>query len=162
MATHSSILAWRIPRTEDLVSYSPRGCRESDTTERLTLSFAGNESYQRRTEGTNVQQMLPTVKGTETNPGLAVSECQDTAREHESCHIFTININMDRSLKLTAKIPKKNCSKTVDMIKRSSIKSFDFKTSGLNVAELLVSNEIKECHNNFDSGNHYLLYSTEN
>ena len=48
------------------------------------------------------------------------------------------------------------------MIKRSSIKSFDFKTSGLNVAELLVSNEIKECHNNFDSGNHYLLNSTEN
>ena len=25
MATHSSILAWRIPRIEDLVAYSPRG-----------------------------------------------------------------------------------------------------------------------------------------
>ena len=32
MATHSSILAWRIPWTE-LVGYSPRGCKESDTTE---------------------------------------------------------------------------------------------------------------------------------
>ena len=33
MATHSSILAWRIPWTEDLVGYSPSGCKESDTTE---------------------------------------------------------------------------------------------------------------------------------
>ena len=33
MATHSSILAWRIPWS--LVGYSPRGRKESDTTERL-------------------------------------------------------------------------------------------------------------------------------
>ena len=33
MATHSSILAWRIPWTEDLVSYIPQGCIESDMTE---------------------------------------------------------------------------------------------------------------------------------
>ena len=32
-ATHSSILAWRIPRTEGLVGYSPHGCEESDKTE---------------------------------------------------------------------------------------------------------------------------------
>ena len=31
MATHSSILAWRIPWTE--VGYSPRGRKELDTTE---------------------------------------------------------------------------------------------------------------------------------
>ena len=36
MATHSSILAWRIPGTEDLVGYSPWGRKESDMTERLT------------------------------------------------------------------------------------------------------------------------------
>ena len=35
MATHLSILAWRIPWTEDLAVYSPRGRRELDTTERL-------------------------------------------------------------------------------------------------------------------------------
>ena len=29
MATHSNILAWEIPRTED---YSPWGCKESDMT----------------------------------------------------------------------------------------------------------------------------------
>ena len=32
MATHSSILSWRIPWTE---GYSPRGCKESDMTDRL-------------------------------------------------------------------------------------------------------------------------------
>jgi len=35
MATHSSILAWRIPWTEEPGGYSPRGRKESDTTERL-------------------------------------------------------------------------------------------------------------------------------
>ena len=32
-ATYSSILAWRIPWTEEPGSYSPWGCQESDTTE---------------------------------------------------------------------------------------------------------------------------------
>ena len=36
MTTNFSILAWRIPWTEELVGYSPRGCKESDTTERLS------------------------------------------------------------------------------------------------------------------------------
>ena len=35
MATHSSILTWDIPWTEDRVGYSPRGCKELDMTERL-------------------------------------------------------------------------------------------------------------------------------
>ena len=33
MATHSSILAWRIPCPEDLAGHSPKGHRESDKTE---------------------------------------------------------------------------------------------------------------------------------
>ena len=33
MPTHSSILAWRIPCTEEPVGYSPQGSTESDTTE---------------------------------------------------------------------------------------------------------------------------------
>ena len=38
MATHSNILAWRIPWTEEPgVLYSTRGHKESDTTEQLTL-----------------------------------------------------------------------------------------------------------------------------
>ena len=34
MATHSSILAWRIPWTEEPGSHSPQGCKELDTTDR--------------------------------------------------------------------------------------------------------------------------------
>ena len=33
MATHSSILAWEIPGQRSLADYSPRGHKESDTTE---------------------------------------------------------------------------------------------------------------------------------
>ena len=37
MATHSSILAWRIHEERSLVGYSPWGHKESDTTERPSL-----------------------------------------------------------------------------------------------------------------------------
>ena len=40
MATHSSILAWKIPWAGDLTGYSPWDCKESDMTERLTLSLS--------------------------------------------------------------------------------------------------------------------------
>ena len=40
MATHFSILAWRIHGQRSLVGYSPWGHKESDTTERLTLSLS--------------------------------------------------------------------------------------------------------------------------
>ena len=40
MATHSVILAQRIPWTEDSGGYSPQGHRESDMTEQLTLSLS--------------------------------------------------------------------------------------------------------------------------
>ena len=42
MATHSSVLAYKIPWTEEPVSYSPWDGKESDMIERLTLclSFA--------------------------------------------------------------------------------------------------------------------------
>ena len=33
MATHFSILAWRIPWTEGMAGYNPQGLKESDTTE---------------------------------------------------------------------------------------------------------------------------------
>ena len=39
MASHSSILAWRIPWPESLVGYSPWGHKESDMTEWLKLSL---------------------------------------------------------------------------------------------------------------------------
>ena len=33
MATHSSILAWEIPRTEEACGLQSMGCKESDMTE---------------------------------------------------------------------------------------------------------------------------------
>ena len=33
MATHCSILVWRIPWTKELVGYSPLGCNELDPSE---------------------------------------------------------------------------------------------------------------------------------
>ena len=39
MATHSNILAWRIPWTERILAgYSPWGYKESDMTERLSTN----------------------------------------------------------------------------------------------------------------------------
>ena len=39
MATHSSILAWRIPRTEEPGGLQSVGLQKSDTTERFTLAL---------------------------------------------------------------------------------------------------------------------------
>ena len=41
MATHSSILAWRIPWTEGAWTTMVHGVIESDTTVQLTFSFTG-------------------------------------------------------------------------------------------------------------------------
>ena len=39
MATHSSVLAWRIPWTEELGGLQSMGRKESDTTERLHFTI---------------------------------------------------------------------------------------------------------------------------
>ena len=41
MATHSSILAWRIPWTEESGGLESTGHKESDTTEQLSLHLRG-------------------------------------------------------------------------------------------------------------------------
>ena len=51
MATHSSILAWRIPWMEELDMLQSWGCKKSDTTEQLHFHFtfmrnAGHEEGQ--------------------------------------------------------------------------------------------------------------------
>ena len=52
MATHSSILAWRIPWTErSLAGYIPRGHRESDKTEQLSLTQRFVEFFKNETNG---------------------------------------------------------------------------------------------------------------
>ena len=44
LATLSSILVWRTPWTEEPGGLSPWGCKESDTTEQLTLSSGDSNS----------------------------------------------------------------------------------------------------------------------
>ena len=44
MATHSSLLAWRIPWTEELGGLQSTGHKELDTTERLHFHFPTGES----------------------------------------------------------------------------------------------------------------------
>ena len=48
MATHSSILAWRIHGQRSLEGYSPTSHKESDTTERLTRTLVSPRSQQQR------------------------------------------------------------------------------------------------------------------
>ena len=45
MATHSSVLAWEIPWTEEPGGCSPWSCKELDTTEQLMLSLAKFSFY---------------------------------------------------------------------------------------------------------------------
>ena len=42
MATHSGILAWKIPWTEDLSGLGPRGCKQSDMTEQQAHTHLGS------------------------------------------------------------------------------------------------------------------------
>ena len=44
MATHSSILAWEIPWTEESGRLHPWGCKELDMTEQLTLHRLQNQT----------------------------------------------------------------------------------------------------------------------
>ena len=64
MTTHSSILAWRIPWTEEPGGLSSIGCKESDMTQQLTLSLlssleAGDLSFPGG-HGFDVYQFLAT------------------------------------------------------------------------------------------------------
>ena len=45
MATHASILAWRIPWREEFVGYTLWGRKESDRSEQLTLSLKMEQVY---------------------------------------------------------------------------------------------------------------------
>ena len=48
MATHSSILAWKIPWMEGLVGYSPWGRKESDMTERTHSEEEKKKGYDKK------------------------------------------------------------------------------------------------------------------
>ena len=48
MANHSSILAWKIPWTEEPGGLHPWDCKESDMAERLTLSLSGEHPMDKK------------------------------------------------------------------------------------------------------------------
>ena len=71
VATHSSIFAWRIPMDRSLVGYSPWGCKESDTTERLsTAQFSTEHSLPTRSRPVPcVLEVKTPQRGKETRSG---------------------------------------------------------------------------------------------
>ena len=80
MAPHSSILAWKIPWTEEAGGrVSPRGCKELDTTEQLTLwlSFL--------TTGPPGKSLLKLLKGTHQGLGSLLPE---------ECWFFSCNLSL--------------------------------------------------------------------
>ena len=54
MATHSSILAQKIPQ-RSLVGYGPWGSKELDTTEQLSAHSENLQTYQRNTTAYDIQ-----------------------------------------------------------------------------------------------------------
>ena len=68
IATHSGILAWRIPWTEELVGYSPRGCRELELDERLSMHACMHHEQQESTAHTYTQNSTITLFKTDLLP----------------------------------------------------------------------------------------------
>ena len=66
MAAHSGILAWRIPWTEEPGGLQPRGHKESDTTERLTLSHFKEEEQAETAKEEHHRAMFVGLKSTES------------------------------------------------------------------------------------------------
>ena len=63
MATHSSILAWKIPWMQELVGYSPWGRKESDRTERLhSLTHSCPSFSMWDLAGSGIQPVSPALR----------------------------------------------------------------------------------------------------
>ena len=76
VTAHSSILAWRIPWTEEPGGYSPQGGRELDMTERLTVSI--NSATILEKEMTTQSSILAwKIPWTEEPGGLLSMELQE-------------------------------------------------------------------------------------
>ena len=80
MATHSSILAWRIPWTDEPGGLRSMGFTESDTIEQLTLSIASQASEKILCD--NLNSLLNEVQG-------AWTCCPENLQSQNSKHIYT-------------------------------------------------------------------------
>ena len=81
MATHSSILAWRIPWTEE-PGYSPWGLKELDMTERLTHTYSHHIPDSPRAEDVPGSPMVKTPSST---TGAWVQSLVREQRSHRPC-----------------------------------------------------------------------------
>jgi len=63
MATHSSVLAWRIPRIDrSLVGYSPQSHKESDMTSRLNNKVSRKKEIRKIREDIDKTEIKRTIK----------------------------------------------------------------------------------------------------
>ena len=85
MATHSSILAWKIPWTEEPGQLRPWGCKESDKTEWLTLSLLESlVSYRTKFRRGKRGEWLPRGSSRNSSANNSVTSCSD----HHLCLNF--------------------------------------------------------------------------
>ena len=88
MATHSNILAWKIPWMENLVGYSPWGCKESDTTERLHFLSCYSSFWRRKWQPTPV--FLPGEShGRRGLVGYGLWGCKESDMTEQLTHTHT-------------------------------------------------------------------------
>ena len=74
MATHSSILAWRIPWTEEnLVGYHPWGCKESDTAAAAAKSLQSCPTLCDPIDGSPPGSPIPGILQARTLEWVAIS-----------------------------------------------------------------------------------------
>ena len=93
MATHASILAWRILWTEKPVGYSPWACKELGTTERLTPTHNTHPSIQPASPGQSTSLACVTVR---TIP-IAVKLIHTFVSSHLD-HAFNVLTELSMSL----------------------------------------------------------------
>ena len=90
MASHSSILAWRIPGTEEPVGYSPWGSKESDTTEWLTYTRKVGRAGKRTMQGHPAGQVDGMM-----GPLVCVSFAQMSPGTSETMMVLGIKLGHD-------------------------------------------------------------------
>ena len=83
MATHSSVLGWRVPWTEEPGGQRPQGCREPDTTEATWRAHTGLH-----------------VSGG-SSPHLSIREFDNICEDHTSCLVCSWDVELKPECRLS-------------------------------------------------------------
>ena len=94
MATHSSILAWRIPWTEEPGGYSPRGRKETRLSDCTFISIIVIEAIVDFLGGSVVKNPLANARDTGLIPGLGRPD--PWRRKWHPLQYFCLGNPMDR------------------------------------------------------------------